>query len=47
MGSTGNGGSILLESEDIQTVTLYNGKWKLYPTIFTASGTEYETFTLS
>ena len=27
-------------------VKLYNGKWKLYDTIFTASGTKYETFVL-
>lgn len=25
---------------------LYNGKWKLYDTVFTASGTKYETFVL-
>lgn len=25
---------------------LYNGKWKLYDTIFTASGSKYETFVL-
>jgi hypothetical protein len=25
---------------------MYNGKWKLYSTIFTATGSEYETFTL-
>lgn len=26
---------------------MYNGKWKLYSTIFTASGSEYETFVLT
>lgn len=29
------------------TVTLYNGIWHLYPTVFTASGSEYETFVLT
>lgn len=29
-----------------QSVTLYNGQWKLYPTIFTASGIENEIFVL-
>lgn len=28
-------------------VTLYNGKWKLYPTIPVASGTPWESFTLT
>lgn len=45
--STSDSGSIDIENDDFHVVKLVNGKWKLYPTIFTASGTEYETFTLS
>ena len=33
--------------DGIAVKTCYNGIWKLYPTIFTASGTESETFNLS
>lgn len=29
------------------TLDMYNGIWKLYSTVFTASGTDYETFTLT
>lgn len=30
----------------LQPITLYNGQWKLYNTVFTASGIENETFVL-
>lgn len=40
------GGSIDIESETIRTVNLVNGKWKRYPQVLVASGTEFETFTL-
>lgn len=30
-----------------QEITLYNGRWRLYSTIFTAEGTDWETFTLN
>lgn len=36
----------ILQSNTSQSFTLYNGKWKLYNTVFTASGTDNETFTL-
>ena len=29
-----------------ETVRLYNGQWRLYPTIFNPSGEDYETFVL-
>ena len=29
------------------TTILYNGRWRMYNTVFTASGTKYETFTLT
>jgi len=45
--STTESGTIEIESDDYHVVKLVNGKWKLYPTIFVASGTEYETFILS
>lgn len=32
---------------DDNTAILYNGVWKMYSTIFTASGTKYETFVLN
>lgn len=35
-----------LDSDETQTIQLYNGYWQLYPTIFTASGTEREKFVL-
>lgn len=41
-----SGGTLNFESEQYRRVNLVNGKWKLYPTIFTASGIEYETFIL-
>lgn len=31
----------------VQNITLYNGRWKLYNTVFTAQGTDWETFTLN
>lgn len=31
----------------VNTVTLHNGRWQLYPTIFTANGSNYETFVLT
>ena len=45
--STVNGQSeIYLEDETYHLITLVNGEWKLYPTIFTASGVDFETFVL-
>lgn len=32
--------------EGTNSIILYNGRWKLYPQIFTASGSNYETFVL-
>lgn len=34
-------------SQGKNNIKLYNGKWKLYDTIFTSSGTKYETFVLN
>lgn len=31
----------------MQSVTLYNGRWRLYNNVFTAEGTDWETFTLN
>lgn len=36
-----------INSEENYSMTLYNGRWKLYPTVFTASGSDYETFIVS
>lgn len=36
-----------INNETYHRITLYNGMWKLYGTIFTASGTDYETFVLA
>ena len=36
-----------INNEQYHKITLYNGRWKMYGTIFTASGTDYETFTLT
>ena len=33
-------------SKDKTTVIAYNGRWRLYDEVFTASGTKYETFIL-
>lgn len=41
----GDGNQSLTENTK-QSVLLYNGQWKLYPTVFTASGVENETFVL-
>lgn len=41
-----DGESWSLSENSTQSITLYNGQWKLYPTIFTASGIENETFIL-
>ena len=30
-----------------QNITLYNGRWKLFNSVFTAQGTDWETFTLN
>ena len=32
---------------ETQEIVLYNGRWKLYNTIFTAEGTDWETFVLN
>ena len=34
-------------SSSTSFVTLYNGRWKLYDTVFTAEGTDWETFVLN
>ena len=34
-------------SKEKTTTILYNGRWRMYNTVFTASGTKYETFTLT
>lgn len=41
-----NGDSQRAVDSASQPITLYNGQWKLYNTIFTASGIENETFVL-
>jgi hypothetical protein len=41
-----DGTPITIESEDYHEVSLVNGKWKMYPTIFTASGIPNEVFTI-
>ena len=41
-----NGDSQRAVDSAMQPITLYNGQWKLYNTIFTASGIENETFIL-
>jgi len=41
-----NGDSQRTVDSTSQPITLYNGQWKLYSTIFTASGVENETFVL-
>ena len=35
------------DGSKLQPITLYNGEWKLYDTVFTASGIEFETFVLT
>lgn len=35
-----------VNSDRNYSMTLYNGKWKMYPEVFTASGSNYETFSL-
>lgn len=37
---------LYLNSAGTYETTLYNGRWRLYNTVFVASGTEYETFVL-
>ena len=37
----------LAESNGEKTIICYNGLWKLYSTVFTSSGDEYQTFILS
>lgn len=36
-----------ITTDEVQEFVLTNGKWKLYPTVFTASGSEYEQFDTS
>ena len=36
-----------INNETYHKLTVYNGKWKMYGTVFTASGTDYETFVLA
>lgn len=38
---------IKVDDSQSKAITLYNGQWKLYDTVFTASGTDNETFTLT
>lgn len=42
--TTGNNLNDGINDELYHKVTLYNGKWKMYSTVFTASGADYETF---
>ena len=42
-----DGTPITIESENYHEVSLVNGKWKMYPTIFTASGIPNEVFTIN
>lgn len=44
--TTGNDRNDGINDEVYHKVTLYNGKWRLYGTVFTASGVDYETFLL-
>ena len=46
-GAADNNFNQQLDSSSAQTIQLYNGQWKLYSTIFTASGVDNETFDLS
>lgn len=39
-------GNTNAQSDQYVPINLVNGKWKLYPTVFTASGVEYEQFVL-
>ena len=36
-----------INAESYHKVQLYNGKWEMYGTVFTASGTDFETFELN
>lgn len=40
-------GNTNTQSDQYIPINLVNGKWKLYPTVFTASGVEYEQFVLT
>lgn len=40
-------GSDINRNSTAQNITLYNGRWRLYNTIFTAQGNDWETFTLN
>ena len=40
-------GSDINRNSTAQNITLYNGRWHLYNTIFTAQGNDWETFTLN
>lgn len=44
--TTGNDLNDGINDEVYHGLTLYNGKWKMYNTVFTASGIDYETFQL-
>lgn len=44
--NTDNGGNITVEPGKSYIIDVFNGEWKLYSTVFTASGTENETFVL-
>lgn len=42
--SGGNGNGDIINGERYHKVRLYNGKWKMYSRVFTASGADNETF---
>ena len=45
--STDFSNDITLTQRGMAEITLINGQWKLYPTVFIATGSEYETFELA
>ena len=38
--------SQMVNTNDSYSVIMYNGRWKMYSTVFTSSGSEYQSFTL-
>ena len=36
----------MVNTNDSYSVIMYNGRWKMYSTVFTSSGSEYQSFTL-
>ena len=46
MRSTNTSNVYIMKDNNKQALTLYNGQWKMYKTVFTASGIDNETFVL-